>query len=437
LPAVSKSQQQLFGQVYAYKKGKLKNPSQQIIDMAKHISEEDARDFAKTKHTGLPEKVSMFGGPGDQRTLPRTDMTQAPKTLPGAVGPVPTGMTSVPMAGGAATSMSVNKRDKPSVPSRGTTNTKMSSARLLGHLLAKESSTLGALGHGALGAGKGALIGGGIGAGVGGLAGGAAALPARAFGGPAAAPVASMLPLLGLLYGGGIGGGLGAGFGGLHGVNKYSLREHDKEKPKKDESEKTAGCGSMSKYKRGKAKNPSRGTTMTKISAEEAELIRTVVAIGMLKRAGIGTFAKGLLTKGKSLGSLAKKWGGKGLRAGYHGSGAKAIRYGGGSNAGRFYNLGAGAGSLARSGVDTTKNLAERAYTNPTVGKVQKALMTPTGKGVMAGGVTGGVMGRLMGGGGKAPEPVPAPAPAAMDFSPEDIASYLMQLRSGSPSVTA
>ena len=56
MPAVSGSQQRLFGMVHAYKKGKLKKAPKKIKEIAKHISDEDAEHFAKTKHKGLPEK---------------------------------------------------------------------------------------------------------------------------------------------------------------------------------------------------------------------------------------------------------------------------------------------------------------------------------------------------------------------------------------------
>jgi len=56
MPALSKSQQRLMGMVHAYKNGKMKNAPKKIKDVAKHISDSDARDFAKTKTTGLPEK---------------------------------------------------------------------------------------------------------------------------------------------------------------------------------------------------------------------------------------------------------------------------------------------------------------------------------------------------------------------------------------------
>lgn len=58
MPARSKAQQRFFGMIDAYKKGKMKHAPKKIRDAAKHISDEDARDFAKTKHEGLPEKVA-------------------------------------------------------------------------------------------------------------------------------------------------------------------------------------------------------------------------------------------------------------------------------------------------------------------------------------------------------------------------------------------
>ena len=60
MPALSKSQQRLFGMVHAYKNGKLKKAPKKIKEIADHISDEDARDFAKTKSKGLPEKKASF-----------------------------------------------------------------------------------------------------------------------------------------------------------------------------------------------------------------------------------------------------------------------------------------------------------------------------------------------------------------------------------------
>jgi hypothetical protein len=57
MPSVSKSQQRLMGQVHAYQKGKLKDASPTVKKIAKGMSKKAAKDFAKTKHKGLPEKV--------------------------------------------------------------------------------------------------------------------------------------------------------------------------------------------------------------------------------------------------------------------------------------------------------------------------------------------------------------------------------------------
>ena len=56
MPARSKAQQRLFGMVHAYQKGKLKNAPEEVKNIARSISDEDAEHFAKTKHKGLPEK---------------------------------------------------------------------------------------------------------------------------------------------------------------------------------------------------------------------------------------------------------------------------------------------------------------------------------------------------------------------------------------------
>lgn len=59
----SQDQQQLFGMVYAYKKGDLKlddlpkKSAEKIKKMADDISLKDAKKFASTKHKGLPEHV--------------------------------------------------------------------------------------------------------------------------------------------------------------------------------------------------------------------------------------------------------------------------------------------------------------------------------------------------------------------------------------------
>jgi len=63
MPARSKTQQRLMGQAYAYKTGELKSKdmdpeyADEIKKLAKSMTEKQLRDFAKTKHKNLPEKV--------------------------------------------------------------------------------------------------------------------------------------------------------------------------------------------------------------------------------------------------------------------------------------------------------------------------------------------------------------------------------------------
>lgn len=63
MPSVSKSQQRLMGQAYAYKTGELKlkdlNPeyAYEIKDLAKSMTKKQLKDFASTKHDKLPNKV--------------------------------------------------------------------------------------------------------------------------------------------------------------------------------------------------------------------------------------------------------------------------------------------------------------------------------------------------------------------------------------------
>ena len=56
MPAKSKSQQRLFGQVHKCKK-EGSCSSDKVKEIASSISDKDAKDFAKTKHKGLPDKV--------------------------------------------------------------------------------------------------------------------------------------------------------------------------------------------------------------------------------------------------------------------------------------------------------------------------------------------------------------------------------------------
>lgn len=54
--ALSKKQQRFMGMVHAAQKGE-KPASKEVAKVAKSMSKKAAKDFAKTKHKGLPEKV--------------------------------------------------------------------------------------------------------------------------------------------------------------------------------------------------------------------------------------------------------------------------------------------------------------------------------------------------------------------------------------------
>ena len=55
--AKSKSQQRFFGMVDAYKKGELDDASPAVKKAAKGMTNKEVKDFAKTKHKGLPNHV--------------------------------------------------------------------------------------------------------------------------------------------------------------------------------------------------------------------------------------------------------------------------------------------------------------------------------------------------------------------------------------------
>ena len=69
MPAVSKAQQRFMGMVRATQKGEMKNPSPEVQDAANSMKKKDAKDFASTKHKGLPEKkeVKEAKGYGEER----------------------------------------------------------------------------------------------------------------------------------------------------------------------------------------------------------------------------------------------------------------------------------------------------------------------------------------------------------------------------------
>jgi hypothetical protein len=57
MPAKSIAQQKMFGMALAYKRGELKDASDEVKKLADSMSEKDIEDFAKTKHDNLPEKI--------------------------------------------------------------------------------------------------------------------------------------------------------------------------------------------------------------------------------------------------------------------------------------------------------------------------------------------------------------------------------------------
>ena len=63
MPAVSKSQQQLMGMAYALKKGNMKrsDASKEVKDLADTMTLNQLKDFAETKHKGLPNHVEESG----------------------------------------------------------------------------------------------------------------------------------------------------------------------------------------------------------------------------------------------------------------------------------------------------------------------------------------------------------------------------------------
>ena len=57
--AESKKQQRLMGMVRAVQKGEMKSPSETVAKLAKSMKKKDVKDFASTKHDGLPEKKEV------------------------------------------------------------------------------------------------------------------------------------------------------------------------------------------------------------------------------------------------------------------------------------------------------------------------------------------------------------------------------------------
>ena len=61
MPAKSEAQQRFMAMALAAKRGKGKF-SKRVMEASKNMSEKQLRDFAKTKHSGLPEKKAYTEG---------------------------------------------------------------------------------------------------------------------------------------------------------------------------------------------------------------------------------------------------------------------------------------------------------------------------------------------------------------------------------------
>ncbi len=68
MPSTSKAQQRLMGMAYSLKKGEMdpKDASQEVKDLADSMTLQQLKDFASTKHEGLPENLTPanIGGMG-------------------------------------------------------------------------------------------------------------------------------------------------------------------------------------------------------------------------------------------------------------------------------------------------------------------------------------------------------------------------------------
>ena len=62
MPAVSKAQQRLMGMAYALKKGVMSRDeaSQEVKDLADSMTLKQLKDFAETRHAGLPDRIQEY-----------------------------------------------------------------------------------------------------------------------------------------------------------------------------------------------------------------------------------------------------------------------------------------------------------------------------------------------------------------------------------------
>ena len=64
MPAISKAQQKFFGIVRAIQKGEMAPTTPETAEVAASMKKKDVKDFASTKHKGLPEKKKVEEGIG-------------------------------------------------------------------------------------------------------------------------------------------------------------------------------------------------------------------------------------------------------------------------------------------------------------------------------------------------------------------------------------
>lgn len=90
MPSTSKSQQRLMGMAYSLKKGEMdpKDASQEVKDLADSMTLKQLKDFASTKHEGLPEvaeniTLGSIGGMG-ATLLPTTTQPGSGDVLSGS-----------------------------------------------------------------------------------------------------------------------------------------------------------------------------------------------------------------------------------------------------------------------------------------------------------------------------------------------------------------
>jgi len=72
--ALSKQQQKFMGMVYAVKKGAMEAPSPEVAKAAAGMTKQQAKDFAKTKHKGLPQVKEQMDEPMEPSVDKQSEM---------------------------------------------------------------------------------------------------------------------------------------------------------------------------------------------------------------------------------------------------------------------------------------------------------------------------------------------------------------------------